>query len=352
MVNEATARKVLEAALALDYRPNRMARGLRTNRSFTVGVVIPDITNPLFPPIVRGIEDVLGEAGYTALVANSDNDPERERLHFESLRARQVEGFLMATAQRDYPLSREASRAGVPMVLINRTTERKAVSSVVGDDRQGIRLAVDHLASLGHTRIAHVAGPQAVSTGFGRHRAFLDSMRAGGLKPDPRLIAMGSWFTEAEGASAFGRLLETKRSFTAVVAGNDLMALGCYDVLAETGMRCPEDVSIVGFNDMPFLDKLRPPLTTIRIPHYEIGARAARLLLERLENPELPPERVLLRCELVVRGSTAAPAGRPARSRSSRTSARVTERRAPPTRGPRSGGIPARSGGGVRSRSP
>jgi LacI family transcriptional regulator len=351
MVNEATARKVLEAALALDYRPNRMARGLRTNRSFTVGVVIPDITNPLFPPIVRGIEDVLGEAGYTALVANSDNDPERERLHFESLRARQVEGFLMATAQRDYPLSREASRAGVPMVLINRTTERKVVSSVVGDDRQGIRLAVDHLASLGHTRIAHVAGPQAVSTGFGRHRAFLDSMRAGGLKPDPRLIAMGSWFTEAEGATAFGRLLETKRPFTAVVAGNDLMALGCYDVLAATGIRCPDDVSIVGFNDMPFLDKLQPPLTTIRIPHYEIGARAARLLLERLEDPGLPPESVLLRCELVVRGSTAPPAG-PSRSRGSRASALATERRASPTRRPRSGGIPARSGGGVRSRSP
>jgi LacI family transcriptional regulator len=303
LVNEETARKVIRAADELSYRPNPMARGLKTNRSFTVGVLIPDLTNPLFPPIVRGIEQGLAAEGYTALVANSDNDPEQEHLHFRTMKDRQVEGVIMATAERNHPLVQQAVAADVPIVLVNRTIDSKNVFAVIAEDREGARLAVDHLASLGHTRIAHLAGPQRFSTGLTRYQGFMEAMRARGLEPD--LIKFSDAFVESEGVRTFKELLHGAGDFTAVFAGNDLLALGCYDVLATENLNCPADLSIVGFNDIPFLDKLRPPLTTIRIPHYEIGLRAAELVLERLRNPSARPITVQLPPELVVRGSTA-----------------------------------------------
>lgn len=305
LVNAETARKVLHAADELGYRPNPIARGLKTNRSFMIGVLIPDLTNPLFPPIVRGIEDALALEGYTAVLANSDNDPGKERLHFETLKDRQVEGFIMATAQRDHPLIEEAIAEQVPIVLVNRTIERDGVFAVVADDGAGVRLAVDHLVDMGHTRIAHLSGPQLFSTGLTRYEGFLQAMGERGLQPDPDLVKFCDAFVESEGARAFKELLNEGKEFSAVFAGNDLLALGCYDVLASEPLSCPGDVSIVGFNDIPFLDKLRPPLTTVRIPHYEIGLRAAELTVERLRDPAARPITVMLPPELVVRGSTA-----------------------------------------------
>jgi LacI family transcriptional regulator len=307
LVNPKTATKVMKAADDLGYRPNPIARGLKTNRSFTIGVLVPDLTNPLFPPIVRGIEDTLATVGYTALLANSDNDPDKERLHFETMRSRQVDGFITATAQRDHPLIEDAIAADVPIVLVNRTVESSRAFAVITDDHRGAELAVTHLFELGHTKIAHVAGPERFSTGKARYHGFVDTMKKIGLTPDRRLIRASRAFTESEGAITFRKLLDGKGEFTAVFAGNDLIALGCYDVMTETGVRCPEDVSIVGFNDIPFLDKLRPPLTTIRIPHYEIGVRATQLVLEQLQSPSAEPVTVLLEPELVVRGSTCPP---------------------------------------------
>jgi LacI family transcriptional regulator len=310
LVNAETASKVMAAAEELGYRPNPMARGLKTNRSFTIGVLVPDLTNPLFPPIVRGIEDELATAGYTALLANSDNDPDKERLHFETMKDRQVEGFIMATAERDHPLIEDAIAADAPIVLANRTVDSSRAFAVITDDRKGTALSVNHLVELGHTRIAHIVGPERYSTGEARFRGFIDAMKAAGLKPDRKLIRFTKSFVESEGARVFKQLLDgDSREFTAVVAGNDLLALGCYDILAETGLDCPRDISIVGYNDIPFLDKLRPPLTTIRIPHYEIGARAAALVLERLGDPIIEPVTLKLEPELVVRGSTAPPSG-------------------------------------------
>ena len=307
LVSAETARRVVRAADKLGYRPNSIARSLKTNRSQTIGVLLPDLTNPLFPPIVRGIEDALAQAGYTALLANSDNDPAKERLHFETMRARHVEGFIMATAHREHPLIEEAIAAGVPIVLVNRTVDSGRAFAVISDDYKGAALAVSHLASLGHEKIAHIVGPEAYSTGRVRHRGFVEGMRIAGLKADRRLIRFTRSFTEDEGGRVFRKLWDDKRRFTAVFAGNDLLALGCYDVLAEAGLRCPEDISIVGFNDIPFLDKLSPPLTTVRVPHYEIGSRATELLLRRLDDPSSEPVTVLLQPQLVVRGSTCPP---------------------------------------------
>jgi LacI family transcriptional regulator len=308
LVNEETAQRVLRAADELGYRPNPIARGLKTNRSYAVGVLIPDLMNPLFPPIVRGIQDRLEQAGYTPLIANTDNDPERERIDFERLRARQVDGFIAATARRDDDLLIDVAAIGAPVVLVNRRLEQGRLPAVVGDDRGGVRLAVEHLADLGHRRIAYLAGPQDVSTGYLRYEGFVAAMRDRELHPDPDLILFGDAFTEPEGMRLCRKLLDTATPPTAIVAGNDLVALGCYDVLEERDIRCPDRISVVGFNDMPFADRFDPPLTTIRIPHYEIGARAAELLIELRGNGLSTSPQIQLPAELVVRESTAPPA--------------------------------------------
>jgi LacI family transcriptional regulator len=190
-------------------------------------------------------------------------------------------------------------------VLVNRRQEQLPVSSATADDRMGMRLSVEHLLSLGHTRIAHLAGPLDYSTGLDRHDSFLETMRAAGLEPDPELLLVAEAFTEAEGARLCGQLMADGRKFSAVAAANDLLALGCYDVFAERGIRCPEEISVVGFNDMPFAARFQPPLTTIHIPHYEIGKAAAELMLERLQDADSPPREIRLEPDLVVRDSTA-----------------------------------------------
>src|SRR6266702_1711866 len=260
LVSGETAERVLAAADSLGYRPNTVARSLRTRRSHTVGVLIPDLTNPLFPPIVRGIEDRLAADGYVALIGNTDSDDERERLVFERMRARHVDGFVCATAHLSSPLLAEAASAGIPVVLVNRYAKGYGFPAVSVDNERGIGLAVSHLVSLGHRRIAHIAGPQDVSTGLLRYRGFTDAMAAHGLAVDPALVAHAAAYSLEEG------------------------------------------------------DRLSPPLTSVSFPHYQVGTEAGRLMLELIaatgQHGAVPgdhAEILYLAPELRVRGSTAPP---------------------------------------------
>ena len=309
LVSEETARRVTEAAERLGYRPNPVARSLRTRRSHTIGVLIPDLNNPLFPPIVRGLEDRLAEHGYVALIGNTDADITRERNIFDQMRARHVDGFVLATATLHSQILDEAAEADLPVVLMNRTAQGYPFSSVAVDNEQGVRAAVTHLVSLGHTRIGHIAGPQDISTTLARLRGFRDAMRSHKLDVDDSQIVYANGLSLAEGLRCGHELLEGDSELTAIVAGNDMLAVGCYGAFDELGLRCPQDVSIIGFNDMPFIDRLRPPLSTVRFPHYQLGTEAAQLLLERIETGGGGPVKILyLAPELVARGSTVPPA--------------------------------------------
>jgi len=268
-------------------------------------VLIPDLTNPLFPPIVRALEDRLAAAGYVALIGNTDGDGERERLVFQQMRARHVDGMVLATAHLSDPLLADAARGGLPVVLMNRMAQDHSLDSVSVDNERGMRMAVAHLAAEGHKRIAHIAGPQEVSTGLSRYRGFVSAMEAHGLEADPDLIITAKAFSIEEGLRCTRALLERRDGCTAVAAGNDMLAVGCFAALEEAGLNCPADLSVVGFNDMPFIDRLRPPLTTIRFPHYQLGTEAAQLLLERIGGQGGPVRVIYLAPELVVRGSTA-----------------------------------------------
>jgi LacI family transcriptional regulator len=308
LVSEDTARRVLDAAETLGYSPNPVARSLRTRRSHTVGVLIPDLNNPLFPPMVRGLEDRLAAAGYVALIGNTDSDDRRERMVFDQMRARHVDGLVLATARLHHPLLAEAARAEIPVVLINRLAQDYSFPSVSVDNERGVRMAVSHLAGLGHRRIAHIAGPQEMSTGLSRYRGFVTAMESSGLPVDSDLVVFAKAFTVEEGVRCARLLLDQGASpdgCTAIAAGNDMLAVGCYAALDEAGLSCPEDISVVGFNDMPFIDRLRPPLTTIRFPHYQVGTEAAQLLLERIAEHAGPVKILYLAPELIVRGSTA-----------------------------------------------
>jgi LacI family transcriptional regulator len=307
LVNHATAERVLAAAAELGYRPNSMARGLKTSRSLTIGVLIPDLTNPLFPPIVRGIDDRLTLDGYTPLLVNTVSDPERERASIEAMLARQVDGFIAATAQLDVEPLALAVERGLPVVLVNRTFEDGSMSACTVDDRKGSALAVEHMVGLGHKRIGYVAGPQNVSTGHRRYLGFTAAMEAAGLPVPPARVSYSGAFTEEAGARASAEVLGADPDVTAIITANDRLAIGCYDTLAELGLGCPEDVSIVGFNDMMFIERLRPPLSSVRVPQRELGYAAAELLLEQLGDNAPPPRELMLEPTLVVRGSTAAP---------------------------------------------
>jgi LacI family transcriptional regulator len=307
LVSEDTAQRVAAAAAALGYRPNPVARSPRTRRSHTVGVLIPDLNNPLFPPIVRGLEDKLAAAGYVALIGNTDSDPGRERMLFEQMRARHVDGFALATATLHDRLLADVAAADVPVVLMNRLSQDYAFSSVSVDNEQGARMAVSHLARLGHARIAYIAGPQDASPAVSRLRGFRDGMAAHGLAVDEDLIAYAGRYTVEEGLRCGRELLAGRGGFTAVMAGNDTLAVGGYAALDEAGLRCPDDISVMGFNDLPFVDRVRPPLTTVRFPHYQLGTEAAQLLLERIGQHDAPVKILYLAPELVVRESAAIP---------------------------------------------
>ena len=315
LVRRETAERVLAAANSLGYRPNTVARSLRTRRSHTVGVLIPDLTNPIFPPIVRGIEDRLAADGYVALIGNTDADLGRERLVFERMRARHVDGFVSATAHLSSPVLAEAAEARIPVVLVNRHAEGYGLNCVSVDNERGIAMAVEHLADLGHRKIAHIAGPQDVSTGLSRYQGFLAAMSARGLTVDQDLVVHASAYSLEEGDRCCRALLAAGRGCTAIAAANDMLAVGCYTALEAAGLSCPRDISVVGFNDMPFIDRLRPPLTSVSFPHYQLGAEAGRLILEQIagsaENGSADSGEqakiLYLAPELKVRGSTSQP---------------------------------------------
>jgi LacI family transcriptional regulator len=307
MVSKEVADRVLAVAQTLGYLPNPIASGLRTRRSRTIGVLIPDLTNPVFPPIVRGIARTLAPAGYVAVLADSDNEMLNVKAIVSSLLARQVDGLILATALREDPIVDECIENDVPLVLVNRTTDNARVASVTTDDDTGIRLAVQHLVELGHRQIAFVGGPQVTSTGHVRYRAFLAATREAQLSIDRRLVINAKAFSETAGKETLERIIETAGTeFTAVVAANDLLALGCFDALKDAGLRCPQDVSVTGFNHMPFVDRFSPSLTTIHIPLDELGVRAAQLLLERINSPETAPHSICVLSRLVVGDSTRA----------------------------------------------
>jgi LacI family transcriptional regulator len=299
--------RVSKAAAELGYRQNWAASMLSTGKSKAIGVLLPDITNPVFPPILRGIEDALEPEGYFAILANTSRHPQAVRQAVDRLLSQRVDGFLIASATLADAWLEGLRRTGAQIVLVNRTDGRGQLPAAISDDEHGMALAVQHLVELGHRQILHLAGPETLSTGLARRDGFLSAMAQHQLAPGP-ILACNAYSIE-EGARAMTAYLASGPSeATAIVAANDLLALGALQALKAHGVAVPQQMSVVGHNDMPWLDQLATPLTTIRIQHYEIGFRAARLLLDGLKGtPGSIDSTVMLRPQLIVRSSTSVP---------------------------------------------
>jgi len=297
-------RQRIEALLReTEYQPNGVARGLKLRQTLVLAVVIPDITNPFFAALFRGVEDAASPRGYNVLLCNTDGSPARQRSHLQSLHARRVDGVIMASSFLKDPTVRWLRHQGVPYVLVNRFSDESHDAFVGSDDLVGGRLATEHLAELGHRRIGHLAGKPTVSTGVMRRRGYLVALADRGIAADPRLV-VESGYTEEGGARAAERLLALPNRPTGIFAVTDMTAVGALGVARRMGLRIPEDVAIVGYNDIPLATRIVPALTTVHVPIHDFGAVAARLLLEQIETGAPSRRRVVFNPELVVRGST------------------------------------------------
>ena len=304
-----TVEKVRKAAQELQYSPNPAARSLATNKTSTIGVVIGNLTVPLFPPLLLGVDDVLSEAGYTALVVNTENSPTRERARLAALQARRVDGLLVATATIGEGGDPAVYTDLAPTVFVVRAPADPVAPSVISDDYAGVHSVIDHLASLGHRRIAHIGGPPNISTAITRLRAYREALFERQLPLEPELVTHVESIEADAGTAAMERLpADSGANFTAVLAFNDLVAFGAYRALRARGLRCPEDISIVGYTDMTGADLVDPPLTTVAVDHHAMGQEAARMLLGMLQDRGArTPHSVRLPVELKVRESTSAP---------------------------------------------
>lgn len=304
LIGKDTIARIESSAKEMGYYPNPAAASLRTGRSKLIGVFLPDISNPVFSPILRGIAEVAANSGFATIVTDVGQESQGQiRMMFELL-VRRVEGLLLATASRNDNLVQHCLDEGLPVVLVNRAENLMRTSSVTSDDAHGMRLAVEHLHELGHRHIGHIAGPKRLSTGYLRLKGFLEAAEALGLDPLDTPVEEAEAYSRPAGAAATRALLTREPRLTAIVASNDLVALGAYDALRELGMSVPGRISVVGHNDMPLVDMVHPPLTTIRISHLELGREATRLLLSEISDATCARRSVVMAPELIVRGST------------------------------------------------
>ncbi len=301
-VREPLRSRVLEAARSLSYRPNRAARDLRVRSSRAVGVLIPDIENPFFTSVVCGIEDVLRKTDYSLLLANYNEDPDQEDRRLELFRAEGIRGLIFAASRTPSRLYAELGKAGIALVAVSRDLPRLRVDEVTVANREGAHAATAHLIRLGHQRIGIINGPLVFATARGRQGGYEEALQEAGVALDENLVVHCA-FNQAAGYSAMQQLLGSACPPTAVFAGSNLLTLGALQAIHERDLDIPGQIAIIGFDDMPWAISLRPPLTAVAQPSFDVGRTAAELVLARIREPALPRRQVVLETRLVIRSS-------------------------------------------------
>jgi LacI family transcriptional regulator len=301
VVGAATRGTVLAAIEELGYRPNHVARNLRTRRSHMIAVVVPDITNPFYSTLTRGLADAVDAAGYGTYVCNTDGLHERERKFFDDALDRGVDGIVLASGETASEVVFGPTDIATPIVCIGEHLDHPRCDTVMADDEAGSRSAAELLLEHGRQRIAMIQGP--LRSAGARTQGFRSAMQAAGRKVSPRLMVRGDW-TRRGGADAMRVLMSLPQRPDAVFCANDLMAIGAVDVAHELGLGVPDDVAIVGFDDVDAATIVHPPLTTVRNPPYEAGSTAGDLLMSRMSGRYDGAGRtVVLPCAVVERAS-------------------------------------------------
>jgi LacI family transcriptional regulator len=307
-VREPMRKRVLDAVQAAGYQPSQLARGLRRDKTNMIGMIIPDITNPFFPSVVRGAEDVAFSNGYRLILCNTDNDHSKELVHLNELRTYLPAGLIVIpsnfsdlTAQAD-----SYRRAGTGVVCIDRLPKNWSGDSVTADNEAGAYNATRHLIQLGHTRLATITGPQHLTNAMERLEGFRRAMKQAKLPLSPEYV-QETTFDKQGGHAKTQILLRLIPRPTAIFAGNDMIALGALLAVREAGLRCPDDISIMGFDDLDLAETTNPSLSSVSQSGYQLGTTAARLLLDRREGDTSPAKHLVLETLLHLRDSVAPP---------------------------------------------
>lgn len=302
-VKPETKERVLQALRQLDYQPDDVARSMVMKRTHTIGVVIPDITNPFFPSVIKGIEDLARKRGYSTILCNTDESPEEEQKAIRMLRQKRVDGLVITTADENGKQIRKAVADGLPVVLVDRKAEGCDLDVVLIDNVLGAYQAARHLILQGHKKIGVIAGPQSVTPGRERLKGFQTALREYGVQFEERYTKIGD-FREESGYALGRQLLESPKPPTAIFSCNNLMTIGLLKAILERGLRIGTDIAVVGFDDIEIATMLNPPITVVARPMYKMGTLACDLLMERIEGTGPADGRsVILIPELVVRGS-------------------------------------------------
>jgi LacI family transcriptional regulator len=308
-VNPKMAKRVWEVIDELDYFPNTQARALVSGRSRLFGLIVSEITNPFFPELIQGFEDIAVENGYEILVSSTNYDPKRMAHCIRRMLERKVEGVAVMTFGIEEPLFDQLAKRKVPLVFIDVGPLRPGISVLKVDYHHGIRQGVQHLAALGHRNISFVSGPMRLHSAQSRVAAFLQSLQECGIAPDPDSIIEGDHTMEG-GVAAMEKILAAKRRPTAVTCSNDMTAIGVLHKLYRAGLRVPDDFSVIGFDDIHIAEVTIPPLTTIQMSRFELARAAVTALRAHVEEPGSVQKREFsIQTNLVVRESTGFPRG-------------------------------------------
>lgn len=305
-VTDETRRKVLEAVERCEYHPNAHARSLASGRSNMLGLLISDISNPFFPEVVKSIESAAFERGYNVILLNTNYDPDRAAEYVRRLGELKMAGVALMTSELDSELFHEITRRQVSVVFDSHDLAGERMSNICVNYAAGIEEAVRHLVSLGHRRIAHIAGSDRIPSGVIRRDAFLDFMARYLPEEPPPAVYEGDFRLDG-GRRAASEMLAAPEMPTAVVVANDMMALGAMREFRKAGLSIPGDISVVGFDDIAFAALSEPPLTTVCSPRVEIGRRVVEALVTMIEHPEQEGFEVSLPTHLITRDSTAPP---------------------------------------------
>lgn len=302
-VSQETRQRVLDAMDELGYRPNILARSLRSGRTHTLGLILPNSSNPYFADIGRSIEETAFKQGYSVILCNSEGDAQKECFYVDVLSRKQVDGIILMAASEKEEALRFILEHDIPVVVVDRDYSDIEVDTAIAENTQGGYLATQHLIGLGHRRIGCITGPSILTPGAKRIIGYRQALEGAGLPFSEELVVTGDYSAKS-GLEAATVLLNLKTPPSAIFACNDLMAIGALRAAVALGYHVPDDLSLVGFDDIELASYTNPPLTTIAQPKVEIGYQAVMILIERIKDNTIPYRRVIRPTELIIREST------------------------------------------------
>lgn len=303
-ISQQTQDRIRRIMAELGYKPNRVARRLRTRvgKRQLIGLIIPNIQNPFFADLARGVEDVAYKNNFAVLLCNYDEDPEKELFYLEVMQAESVDGIILPPAHENDPDVLRINRSGIPVVCVDRSLSDPTIDKVEVDNEQGSFVAVAHLIQKGHRRIGLISGPGDSSTGRKRLEGYRRAHAEAGLEVDESLICFGDYKQES-GSRLAANLLSVPQPPSALFVCNNLMLIGAIETIFQRKLEIPRQVAVIGYDDLPLAAVFDPPLTVVQQPAYEVGRQAAELLFKRLDNPKGETANVQLLPKLIIRSS-------------------------------------------------